>query len=174
MALLHSFWYEEAGRAFREVAAADSACALAYWGRAMSVLHPLWTPPTPEERAQALADAERAVRLSRPGTPAARLCRGHRGLLSRRHGRRPVPGSLAYERAMAGVARRRPADEEARIFHALALIALGQLDASDSTLARQREAARILEPLYRRHPDHPGLAHYLIHAYDSPALARDG
>ena len=75
---------------------------------------------------------------------------------------------------MAGVARRRPGDEEARIFHALTLIALGQLDASDSTLARQREAARILEPLYRRHPDHPGLAHYLIHAYDSPALAREG
>ena len=75
---------------------------------------------------------------------------------------------------MAGVARRRPADEEARIFHALALIAVGQLHPSDSTYARQREAARILEPLYRRHPDHPGLAHYLIHAYDSPALAREG
>jgi tetratricopeptide (TPR) repeat protein len=71
------------------------------------------------------------------------------------------------------VARRRSADEEAQIFHALSLIALGQLDAGDSTHARQREAGRILEPLFRRHPDHPGLAHYLIHAYDSPALARD-
>jgi hypothetical protein len=60
------------------------------------------------------------------------------------------------------------------MFHALALIALGQLDAGDSTYARQREAARILEPLFRRHPDHPGLAHYLIHAYDSPALAHEG
>ena len=57
VALLHSFWYEEAGRAFGETAAADSGCALAYWGRAMSVLHPLWTPPTPEERVRALADA---------------------------------------------------------------------------------------------------------------------
>jgi hypothetical protein len=79
----------------------------------------------------------------------------------------------AYERAMAGVARRRPDDEEAQIFQALSLIALGQQDAGDSTHARQREAGRILEPLFRRHPDHPGLAHYLIHAYDSPALARD-
>ena len=173
VALLHSFWYEEAGRAFGEVAAADSSCALAYWGRAMSVLHPLWTPPTPQERVQALADAERSVRLSRPGTRprdyADAIAAYYRG-----DGVDAAARLLAYERAMAGVARRRPADEEARTFHALALIALGQLHPSDSTYARQREAARILEPLYRRHPDHPGLAHYLIHAYDSPALAREG
>jgi hypothetical protein len=173
VALLHSFWYEEAGRAFGEVAAADSGCALAYWGRAMSVLHPLWTPPTPGERDRALADAERAVRLSGAGTRprdyAEAIAAYYRGDAVEDGAR-----LLAYERAMAGVARRRPEDEEARIFHALALIALGQLHASDSTYARQREAARILEPLFRRHPDHPGLAHYLIHAYDSPALARDG
>jgi hypothetical protein len=173
VALLHSFWYEEAGRAFGEVAAADSGCALAYWGRAMSVLHPLWSPPTPEERVRALADAEQAVRLSRPGTRprdyAEAIAAYYRGDTVNDKAR-----LVAYERAMAGVARRRPEDEEARIFRALALIALGQLDATDSTYARQREAARILEPLYRRHPDHPGLAHYLIHAYDSPALARDG
>ena len=174
VALLHSFWYEEAGRSFREVAAADSTCALAYWGQAMSVLHPLWTPPRPEERAQALADAERAVRLSRPGTrprdyaeAIAVYYRGGDTVADRVR-------LAAYERAMAAVARRRPADEEARIFHALSLIALGQLDAGDSTHARQREAARILEPLFRRRAEHPGLAHYLIHAYDSPALARDG
>jgi tetratricopeptide (TPR) repeat protein len=173
VALLHSFWYEEAGRAFGEVAAADSGCALAYWGRAMSVLHPLWTPPTPEERVQALADAERAVRLSRPGSRprdyAEAIAAYYRGDTVNDGAR-----LLAYERAMAGVARRRPEDKEARIFRALALIALGQLNASDSTYARQREAARILEPLYRRYPDHPGLAHYLIHAYDSPALAHSG
>jgi hypothetical protein len=173
VALLHSFWYEEAARDFGEVAAADSGCALAYWGRAMSVLHPLWTPPTPEERVGALADAERAVQLSRPGTRprdyAEAIAAYYRGDTVEDAAR-----LVAYEHAMAGVARRRPEDEEARIFHALALIALGQLHANDSTYARQREAARILEPLYRRHPDHPGLAHYLIHAYDSPALARDG
>lgn len=173
VALLHSFWYEEAGRAFGEVATADSGCALAYWGKAMSVLHPLWTPPTPEERVRALADAERAVRLSRPGTRPRDYAEA---IATYYRGDTVDPGArlLAYERAMDGVAQRRPADEEAQIFHALSLIGLGQLHASDSTLARQREAARILEPLYRRHPDHPGLAHYLIHAYDSPALARDG
>jgi hypothetical protein len=173
VALLHSFWYEEAGRTFGEVAAADSTCALAFWGRAMSVLHPLWTPPLPAERVSALADAERAVRLSRPGSRArdyavaiAAYYRGDRVDEGRR--------LRSYERAMAGLARRRPADQEAQIFHALALIALGQQDAGDTTYARQREAGRILEPLFRQHPDHPGLAHYLIHTYDSPALAREG
>jgi tetratricopeptide (TPR) repeat protein len=173
VALLHSFWYEEAGRSFQEVAAADSTCALAYWGLAMSVLHPLWTPPRPEERARALADAERAVRLSaagsRPRDYADAIAAYYRGDNVDERGRLG-----AYERAMAAVARRRPQDEEAQIFHALSLLALGKLDAGDSTHARQREAGRILEPLFRRHPDHPGLAHYLIHAYDSPALAREG
>ena len=171
--LLHSFWYEAAGRSFREAATADSSCAMAYWGLAMSVLHPLWTPPTPEERKQALADAERAVRLSRPGTRqrdyAEAIAAYYRGETVDDRAR-----LAAYERAMAALAQRRVDDEEARIFHALALIALGQLDAGDSTHARQRQAALILEPLYRRHPDHPGIAHYLIHAYDSPTLARDG
>ncbi len=174
VALLHSFWYEEAGRAFAEVAAADTGCALAYWGRAMSVLHPLWTPPSPDERARALADAERAVRLSRPGTRprdyAEAIAAYYRGPATLDERTRLA----AYEAAMAAVARRQPEDEEAQIFHALTLIALGQLDAGDSTHARQREAGRILEPLFRRQPDHPGLAHYLIHAYDSPQLAREG
>jgi tetratricopeptide (TPR) repeat protein len=173
VALLHSFWYEEAGRSFQEVAAADSTCALAYWGQAMSVLHPLWTPPRPEERVQALANAERAVRLSaagsRPRDYAEAIAAYYRG-----EGADERVRLGAYERAMAAVARRRPKDEEAQIFHALALLALGKLAAGDSTHARQREAGRILEPLFRRHPDHPGLAHYLIHAYDSPALAREG
>jgi len=173
VALLHSFWYEEAARTFAAVGEADSTCALAEWGMAMSTLHPLWTPPTPEEQAAARLHAARAVALSRPGTRP----RAYAEAIAAYYRGDGVPDRTrlaAYERAMAGVARRWPADEEARIFHALALIALGQLDAGDSTYARQREAGRILEPLFRRHPDHPGLAHYLIHAYDSPPLARRG
>ena len=173
VALLHSFWYEEAARTFGAVAQADSTCALAEWGMAMSTLHPLWTPPTLEQHRAARAHAERAVSLSRPGTRprdyAEAIAAYYRG-----DGVADRTRLAVYERAMAGVARRWPADEEARIFHALALIALGQLDAGDTTYARQREAARVLEPLFRRHPDHPGLAHYLIHAYDSPALAQVG
>jgi len=172
VALLHSFWYEEAARTFTAVSEADQGCALAHWGIAMSALHPLWTPPTPEQHAAARADAERAVALSRAGTRA----RGYAEAIAAYYRGDGVPDRArltVYEQAMADLVRRWPNDEEARIFHALALIALGQLDAGDSTFARQREAGRILEPLFRRHPDHPGLAHYLIHAYDSPPLAHE-
>jgi tetratricopeptide (TPR) repeat protein len=175
VALLHSFWYEEAEKAFVEAAAADSTCALAHWGHAMSLLHPLWTPPTPADAAQGLAAAERAVRASRPGTrqrdyaeAIATFWRGYQGPPAFRE------RLTAYEGAMGRLARRHPSDAEAKTFYALALIGVGQLDASDTTCARQRKAGAILEPLLARNPQHPGLAHYVIHAYDSPALATRG
>jgi tetratricopeptide (TPR) repeat protein len=172
VALLHSFWYEEAEKAFVEVAAADSGCAMGHWGQAMSVLHPLWTPPTPADAARGLPAAERAVRASRPGTrerdyaeAIATFWRGYDG-----------PGAFrarltAYEGAMERLVSRHPQDAEAKAFYALALIGVGQLDAADTSYLRQRKAGAILEPLLARSPDHPGLAHYVIHAYDSPPLA---
>ncbi len=171
VALLHSFWYEQAERAFAGVVAADPGCGMGYWGRAMSLLHPLWTPPSPADGERGLAAAERAVTLTRPRSrerayaeAIATFYRGYR------------PGGfrdrlLAYETAMEGLRTRYPADEEARIFCALALIAHGQLDSGDTTYARQRRAGALLEPLFRKHPRHPGIAHYLIHAYDNPPLA---
>jgi len=172
--LLHSFWYEEAGRAFEKAVEADSRCAMGYWGQAMSRLHPLWTPPTEAENAAGLAAGERAVRNSAPGTRERAWAEAVARYYARYQSEGPRPRMEAYERAMASLTERFPRDEEARIFHALALIALGQLDATDTTYARQRQAGDILTPLFERHPDHPGLAHYLIHAYDSPALAQRG
>ena len=174
VALLHSFWYEEAGRTFGAVVAADSNCAMAYWGEAMSTLHPLWTPPSPKEAATALAASERAVQLAQAGSReadyAGAIAMYYRGYDAVDHRARLI----AYQAAMEKVAQRHPKDEEARIFYALALIAVGQLEANDTTYARQRLAATILEPLFRKYPEHPGLAHYLIHAYDYPALAGRG
>ncbi len=172
VALLHSFWYEVAESAFGEVVAADAGCAMGHWGQAMSVLHPLWAPPTSDEAARGLAAAERAVQASRPGTrqrdyaeAIATFWRGYDGPRAFRD------RLTAYEAAMKQVARRHPGDPEAKTFYALALIGVGQLDAGDTTFARQRKAGAILEPLFARSPDHPGLAHYVIHAYDSPPLA---
>ena len=171
VALLHSFWYEEAASAFRRARAAEPGCAMAAWGEAMSQLHPLWEPPTPEATRIGETAAERAVQASRAGTRE----HGYAKAIATYFLAADRPGHeerlRRYEVAMAALALRQPGDEEARIFHALSLIALGQLDARDTTYARQRRAGEILKPLFRRHPDHPGLAHYLIHAYDSPALA---
>ncbi|MBA3318196.1 MAG: hypothetical protein H0T50_08915 [Gemmatimonadales bacterium] len=173
VALLHSFWYEEASVSFRKSVEADSNCALGYWGVAMSALHPLWTPPGAAEARDASAAAERAVELTHPGSRerdyAEAIAAYYRHYATADH----KTGLFAYERAMAGVAQRHPKDNEARIFHALALIGNGQND-GDTSFARQRRAGGILEPLFVRRPDHPGLAHYLIHAYDSPALASRG
>ncbi|MGH7517674.1 MAG: hypothetical protein ACREOC_09425 [Gemmatimonadales bacterium] len=172
VALLHSFWYEEAETAFGDVVAADSGCALGYWGQAMSMLHPLWAPPTSADAARGLAAAERAVEAARPGTrqrdyaeAIATFWRGYDGAGTFR------ARLTAYESAMERVALRHPGDAEAKTFYALALIGVGQLDAGDTTYQRQRKAGAILEPLLARSPDHPGLAHYVIHAYDSPVLA---
>ncbi len=174
LALLHSFWYEEAGNTFGAVIAADSNCAMGYWGQAMSTLHPLWTPPSPKDNETALAAAERAVQLAHAGSReadyAGAIATYYRGYDTTDHRTR----LLAYQAAMEKVAQRHPKDDEAQIFNALALTAIGQLEASDTTYARPRRAAAILEPLFRKNPEHPGLAHYLIHAYDYPSLAERG
>jgi tetratricopeptide (TPR) repeat protein len=174
VALLHSFWYEEAGKTFRAVVAADSNCAMGYWGEAMSTLHPLWTPPSLKESETALELSERAVQLARAGSReadyAGAILTYYRGYDAIDHRTRLI----AYQTAMEKMAQRHPKDDEARIFYALALIAVGQLEANDTTYSRQRQAATILEPLFRKYPQHPGLAHYLIHAYDYPALADQG
>lgn len=169
VALLHSFWYEQADSAFTATVTVDSMCGMGYWGIAMSKLHPLWTPPDAFANERALAAAEQAVELTQGAEReyAEAIATYYRDYKTIDHRIR----MLAYERAMHGLVRRHPGDEEARIFYALALIADGQLDTRDTTLARQRRAGAILEPLFRAHPDHPGLAHYLIHAYDSPRLA---
>lgn len=171
VALLHSFWYEAASDAFAQAARSDSTCALAWWGEAMSLLHPLWTPPTPPETAAGAAAADTAVRLSQPGSRERDYAEAIATFYRVYRDRGIRPGIFAWESALAVVQSHHPDDDEATIFHALSLIAAGQLDAGDTTYARQRAAAALLEPLLEKYPDHPGLAHYLIHAFDSPALA---
>jgi len=171
VALLHSFWYEASEAAFEEAARLDPACAFAAWGQAMSRLHPLWTPPTPEESRAGLAAAEQAVRLSSSGSRERDYATAILGFFQVFRDRGVRSGIFAWESTMAVVQARHPGDDEARIFHALSLIAAGQQDPMDTTYARQRMAARLLEPLVSRYPDHPGVAHYLIHAFDSPPLA---
>ena len=171
MALLHSFWYEEAERAFAEAARADSTCAMAHWGIAMSLHHPLWQPPEAAELWRGWEEIGRARTLGAP-TDRERgyidaLAEFYRDPATRDHRTR----MLAYEEGLAALHQHHPEDEEAAIFHALLMVANAPF--TDTSFDRQRRASAILEPLYRRHPDHPGLAHYMIHAHDAPPLADD-
>jgi len=174
VALMHSFWYEEASRAFREAAQADSGCAMTHWGVASSYLHPLWPPPTASDIQQAAAAVARA-RALRPATHREGMYVEAIGAFWDSASTLSHPQRLRrWSDALGRLHQAHADDDEATAFYALSLLAVANSSPPDTTYARQREAAALLEPLFRRHPDHPGLAHYLIHAYDAAALAASG
>jgi hypothetical protein len=172
LALLHSFAYTASEQAFRGVVSRDPDCAIAHWGIAMSLFHQLWDPPSGEQLREGAEQVRMAVAI-RAGSLRERqfidaLATYYRDHDSEAHAVR----AERYAREMADVARNNPDDAEAQIFFALALIATAP--ATDKAHINQKRAAEILEPLYRRQPQHPGLAHYLIHACDSAELAPRG
>ena len=168
VALLHSFEFGASIRAFNDVLAVDSTCAMAYWGIALS----RWTNPmVPGDRPVAQLELGRqavssASRLAAGRPERERSYIGAVGQLyddfEHRDQRTRV---AAYERAMGDLVARQPADTEAKIFHALSLVA--SASPADKTYANQLKAGSILEELWAKQPNHPGLAHYIIHAYDS-------
>ena len=172
MALLHSFAYDAATEGFQAVVARDPGCAIAHWGVAMSLYHELWSPPGVEE----LRLGGEELRLARDlgsGTERERmLIAAASAYFADAEPAHHATRAEAYVEAMEAVARRFPADDEMQVLYALALIATAP--PSDRMHARQKRAAAILEPIYAREPDHPGVAHYLIHAYDSAELAPQG
>ena len=168
VALLHSFWYEEALKAFTTVTTTDPSCAIGYWGIAMSVYYPLWQPPSPAMLQKGSAAIEKTRGLA--ATPRERDYVAAIGTYYKDsdkldHGAR----ALAYEKAMEQVYRRYPDDREAAVFYALALNATAL--PTDKSYANQLKAGAILEKVYSEQPNHPGVAHYIIHSYDYPPLA---
>jgi len=172
VALLHSFWYDEAEKTFRAAAAADPRCGIAWWGVAMSNYHQVWpTPYTPEELARGMAAAQKATSVG-ARTPRERAYIAAAAVFFKDAGKTDIiPRARAYEAAMESLVARFSDDDEARIFYALALVAHGMSLPTDKTYAYQKKAAGILNGLLDKHPDHPGIAHYLIHSFDYPALA---
>jgi tetratricopeptide (TPR) repeat protein len=175
VAKLHSFWFESANGEFAAAAAADPSCAMAHWGTAMT----LWgnpmarSAPTAENAAQAAAAVARAEALAEAATPRERAYIEAVAALYR------DPESVgfldrmrAHEEALAAVVEANPDDTEAAIFHARMTIA--NADPADLTFARQQAAAEVLLPLFEAQPEHPGLAHYIIHAFDAPPTADSG
>ena len=167
---LHSFEYQIAERTFAEAASADPTCGIAHWGQAMTYYHPLWYPPTPAElkaASEALAKAEAVgARSPRERDYIAAIGTFYRDADKVDHKTR----ALAYSTAMEQLHRRYPADHEAAIFYALTLIATGTLD-DDPGYSREKSAGGILNTVLAKEPEHPGVAHYLIHSFDYPALA---
>jgi tetratricopeptide (TPR) repeat protein len=172
VALLHSFAYSASRDAFRKIAAADPACAMVHWGVAMSYFHQLWSPPDAAALSAGLSEIGQAVRLNARSERERQLIAAaaayYRGADQLPHPAR----TKAYADAMGIAARNNPKDTEVQVFYALSLIATAAPE--DRSHANQKRAAAILEPIYRDHPDHPGVAHYLIHAYDSAELAPRG
>jgi hypothetical protein len=171
VALLHSFAYAASEQSFRNVAAADPTCAMAHWGIAMSHFHQLWSPPAPAELRDGQIEVELALAMNR-GSPRERQFIAAAAAYYRDITATPPSRAKAYEEAMFAAARRNPRDTEVQVFYALALLATAPPE--DATHANQKRAAALLEPIYRTQPDHPGAAHYLIHAYDSAELAPRG
>ena len=171
VALLHSFGYAESRRAFEEVLAKDPSCAIAGWGVAMTWYHPIWVPPTLEDLAAGRAAATRASAIG-AGTDRER---GYIAAIGAFYGDSERldhrTRALAYRDAMERLSVEFPDDHEARIFYALAL--LGSAPPGDATFANQKKAAAILNGLLPEEPRHPGIAHYMIHAFDYPPLAAD-
>jgi hypothetical protein len=172
VALLHSFAYAASEEAFRAVADADPSCALAHWGVSMSYFHQLWDPPGAEDLRKGLAEINHARQLGAGSARERQFIEGAAAYYRDSDRLSHVDRAKAYERAMAEAAKSNPDDAETQIFYALALIATAP--PADRSHANQKRASEILEPLFRSLPQHPGLAHYLIHAYDSTELAPRG
>jgi tetratricopeptide (TPR) repeat protein len=187
VALLHSFFYEEARRIFTGVAEKDPTCAMAQWGIAMTWWHPIWTPPTPDEMRAGKAAADKAMAMTAGTDRERQFIVAVNAYYNTPEG--PVTGEVgqschgpvgprgrvvAYEKAMRKLYDSYPDDVEAQTFYALAVLAVGYATPTDTALANQLEAARILEKLWTKNPQHPGVVHYLIHSYDYPALATRG
>jgi tetratricopeptide (TPR) repeat protein len=173
VALLHSFWYEEAEKEFQEIAKDDPHCAMTHWGVAMSLWHQLWNEPDAKVISRGVdevrkAEKDQAKATGRERAYVAAMGAFYGGSDKLDHAAR----AKAYSDAMKKVYESYPDDHEAAAFYALSLLASEPHD--DETFANRKAAAAILEKLFAIEPDHPGVAHYLIHSYDKPQLAQLG
>jgi tetratricopeptide (TPR) repeat protein/nucleotide-binding universal stress UspA family protein len=173
VALLHSFWWREAESACRDVLARDPNCAIATWGIATTLIgNPFATGPSPAQAQQAVEALERGraivARSERERLFIEVVAQYYERFAERAHGARMKSLVDAFE----NLARRFREDDEAQIFSAIYLTATQS--PTDKTFASTLRAASILEAQFKKHPDHPGVAHYLIHAYDYPPIAEKG
>jgi tetratricopeptide (TPR) repeat protein len=172
MALYHSFDWKKGKAAFEEIASLDPRCGMAYWGLAMIARDNPFSWPVSEQLKQGAEAIQKAKEVG-SATPRERAYIEALEVLYK--DLETVPNrqrTLAYEQAMETLAAKYPDDVEAQILYAL--VVSGNHDLNDKTFARPLKAADLLEPLFAVYPQHPGVAHYLIHSYDYPPIAQKG
>jgi hypothetical protein len=169
VALMHSFEYEQAQAQFTAITKSDPSCAMAHWGIAMSLFHQIWERPQPATLQQGHDEIVIAQKLGaktdREQGYIAALAIFYADPASKDYLKR----ASAYSAAMGKLYAKYPNDTEAGAFYALSLLASEPPD--DPTLANRKKAVAVLLPLFQRDPDHPGLAHYIIHSCDNPQMA---
>lgn len=168
----HSFWYQSSKEIFEEVLKADPECGIAHWGIALSLLYNPHAPPPAPNLPLGLATIQKAKAV---GAKSQRERDFIDALSVMYVDYDKIPHRervQAYLKAMEALAARYPNDDEARIFYAITLNVAAS--PNDKTYANQLKGAAILEPIFKSKPQHPGAAHYLIHLYDTPALAEKG
>ena len=170
VALLHSFWYEEAEKQFNQIAQEDPRCAMAHWGVAMSLWHQLWNQPDRKTIKRGLAEVKKAKGLHSTNDVERGYISAVDAFYSGSKRRTFHDRATAYTKVMEINYQRHPEDREGAAFYALSLLA--SAPDRDTTFTNQKKAGAILETLFAEEPNHPGIAHYLIHSYDSPQLAQ--
>lgn len=163
VAALHSFWYEEAAAQFRECTQAEPDFMMGYWGEAMTYNHPIWAEQDAESARKVLAKIQITPKVTaheRAYISAVQVLYGPGDKLSR---------DIAYSKAMQKIYNNDPNDLEAACFYALSL--LGTVRPGDKSFSRQMRAGAIAMDVFQKNPNHPGAAHYIIHAFDDPEHA---
>jgi len=169
IALLHSFWYEEAIKQFQAVTVADPHCAMAQWGLAMAEWRPFWDGLPEDRRKAGIAEIDKATSLKPKTDRERQYIAALSGYLHSSSSDNEA-ALRTYDDKMAALSAAHPEDVEATAFYGLALAAsIGTQD----PVGDARKALAVLEPGFQAHPDHPGFAHYIIHTCDSPQLARE-
>jgi tetratricopeptide (TPR) repeat protein len=172
VALLHSFQYKESEQTFTDAAARDKKCAMARWGQAMALFHQIWDFPNDKTLKEGRKDIEKAQKLHTANAWEQGFLNAAAAFFQNKSKMSHADRTKAYSSVLQQSYNASPNDVEISSFYALSLVSLAEEDVD--TTANLKKAIAILEPLLQQHPDHPGVAHYMIHACDRPEFAAQG
>ncbi|HKV62021.1 MAG TPA: hypothetical protein VJO16_08920 [Candidatus Acidoferrum sp.] len=173
VALLHSFQYKESQQTFADAATRNPKCAIAHWGKAMARFHQLWDFPDDKTLKEGRKDIEAAQKLHSANPREQGFLDAAEAFFQKKSKMSHVDRTKAYSSVLERLYNENPGDVEFGSFYALSLVSLAEED-HNSEMADRQKAISVLGPLLRQYPDHPGVAHYMIHATDRPEFAAQG